>query len=176
MLEALITSKTRIKLLLKFFLNTESESYLRGLENDFCESTNAIRLELNKFEEAGLLITNTKGNKKIFRANTLHPLFSDINSIIHKYVGIDQIIKRIIVKLGNLEKVFLLGKLAAGNDSEQIDLLLVGNEVDVEYVKSLVQKAEAYISRKIFFRICQSNELESNLQTNNGKFLLIWQR
>ncbi|MEI6823713.1 MAG: ArsR family transcriptional regulator, partial [Bacteroidota bacterium] len=103
MIEALITSKTRIKLLLKFFLNSEKESYLRGLENDFSESTNSIRLELNKFEKAGLLNTSTKGNKKIFKANTQHPLFSDINSILNKYVGIDQIIKRIVNKLGNLE-------------------------------------------------------------------------
>jgi len=31
MLQALITSKTRIKLMLKFFLNTSSTGYLRGL-------------------------------------------------------------------------------------------------------------------------------------------------
>ena len=51
MLDTLITSKTRIKLLLKFFLNAQTKSYLRSLEGEFGESTNAIRLELNKFEE-----------------------------------------------------------------------------------------------------------------------------
>lgn len=176
MLEALITSKTRIKLLLKFFLNSESESYLRGLESDFCESTNAIRLELNKFEEAGLLHAINRGNKKIFRANTFHPLFADINSIIHKYVGIDQIIKRIINKLGNLEKVFLTGSLAAGNDSSHIDLLFVGIDIDTEYLSQLIHKAEAFISRKIVFQICNPNELDVKLFAKNEKFLLIWQR
>lgn len=176
MLEALITSKTRIKLLLKFFLNSESESYLRGLEYDFCESTNAIRLELNKFEEAGLLHAINRGNKKIFRANTFHPLFADINSIIHKYVGIDQIIKRIINKLGNLEKVFLTGSLAAGNDSSHIDLLFVGIDIDTEYLSQLIHKAEAFISRKIVFQICNPNELDVKLFAKNEKFLLIWQR
>ena len=176
MLEALITSKTRIKLLLKFFLNSESESYLRGLESDFCESTNAIRLELNKFEEAGLLHAINRGNKKIFRANTFHPLFADINSIIHKYVGIDQIIKRIINKLGNLEKVFLTGSLAAGNDSKHIDLFFVGYDIDTEYLSQLIHKAEAFISRKIVFQICNPNELDVKLFAKNEKFLLIWQR
>lgn len=176
MIEALITSKTRIKLLLKFFLNSESESYFRGLESDFCESTNAIRLELNKFEEAGLLHAINRGNKKIFRANTFHPLFADINSIIHKYVGIDQIIKRIINKLGNLEKVFLTGSLAAGNDSKQIDLLFVGVDIDTEYLSQLIHKAEAFISRKIVFQICNPNELDVKLFAKNEKFLLIWQR
>jgi len=64
MIEALITSKTRIKLLLKFFLNTQEESYLRSLENDFNESTNAIRIELNKLEEAGLLYHQIKETRK----------------------------------------------------------------------------------------------------------------
>jgi len=57
MIEALISSKTRIKLLLKFFLNSSNKSYLRGLESEFGDSTNGIRLELNKLEEAGLLTT-----------------------------------------------------------------------------------------------------------------------
>ena len=176
MIEALITSKTRIKLLLKFFLNSEKESYLRGLENDFSESTNSIRLELNKFEKAGLLITSTKGNKKIFKANTQHPLFSDINSILHKYVGIDQIIKRIINKLGNLEKVFLTGSLAAGNDSKSLDLIFVGDSLDIVYLSHLVQKSESFISRKILFKICNQIELELILKDNTDNFLLIWQQ
>ena len=85
MLETLITSKTRLKLLLKFFLNSNSSSYLRELESEFHESTNAIRLELNRFEEAGLLQSQTKGNKKFYHANTDHPLYPDINSILLKY-------------------------------------------------------------------------------------------
>ncbi len=50
MLGTLITSKTRVKLLLKFFLNSNAKAHLRGLETEFGESSNAIRLELNRFE------------------------------------------------------------------------------------------------------------------------------
>jgi len=75
MLEALITSKTRLKLLLKFFLNSDTTGYLRSLEPEFGESTNAIRQELNRFEQAGLLAADKKGNKKVYHANTRHPLF-----------------------------------------------------------------------------------------------------
>jgi len=62
MIEALISSKTRIKLLLKFFLNSNATSYLRGLESEFGESTNSIRIELNRFEEAGMLTSYNQGN------------------------------------------------------------------------------------------------------------------
>ncbi len=73
MLETLITSKTRVKLLMKFFLNYHNISYLRDLASEFGESTNAIRLELNKMEEAGLLLATHKGNKKLFKANAKTP-------------------------------------------------------------------------------------------------------
>ena len=64
MIEALISSKTRIKLLLKFFLNSSNRAYLRGLEEEFVESTKAIRLELNNLEKAGMLSIDVHGNKK----------------------------------------------------------------------------------------------------------------
>ncbi len=51
------------------------KAYLRSLENEFGESSNAIRIELNRFEEAGMLVSFTEGNKKLFKANTEHPLF-----------------------------------------------------------------------------------------------------
>ena len=69
MLDTLISSKTRVKLLLKFFLNSNTRSYLRSLETEFGESTNAIRIEINRFEQAGMLSSELVGNKKMFRAN-----------------------------------------------------------------------------------------------------------
>lgn len=100
MIGSLITSKTRIKLLLRFFLNSQTTGYLRSLEADFGESTNSIRIELNKMENAGLLKSTTAGNKKLFFANTSHPLFNDINSILKKFVGI---IKLLTASLPRLE-------------------------------------------------------------------------
>jgi DeoR/GlpR family transcriptional regulator of sugar metabolism len=81
MLEALITSKTRIKLLLKFFLNPSTSAHLRGLATEFNESSNAIRLELNRLEDAGMLTTVSEGNKKLFQVNKKHALFNSYNKL-----------------------------------------------------------------------------------------------
>ncbi len=74
MIDTLITSQTRIKLLKKFFLNSSTRAHLRGLESEFGESSNGIRIELNRFEEAGLLHSLRDGNKKVYQANSGHPL------------------------------------------------------------------------------------------------------
>lgn len=159
MLDTLITSKTRIKLLLKFFLNSKTSSYLRNLETEFGESTNSIRLELNKFEEAGLLKTSTHGNKKVFKANTKHPMFSDIQNILMKYTGIDKIVEQVISRLGNVEMVYIVGDLAKGIDSPIIDLILVG-DIDKNYLLNLAEKAEKLINKKIRFVIFGSTEFK----------------
>ena len=102
MLDTLISSKTRVKLLLKFFLNSSTSSYLRGLQSEFEESSNAIRLELNILESAGSLTSNIDGNKRFFRANTEHPMFDDISRIVYKFTGLDTIVEKVVEGLRDL--------------------------------------------------------------------------
>lgn len=175
MLDTLITSKTRIKLLLKFFLNSNSVSYLRNLEVEFGESTNAIRLELNRFENAGLLVSSSNGNKKYYRANAAHPLFPDINNIVMKYMGLDLILSNVVNKIGALDKVILCGDLARGLDSKIIDLIFAGNNIDQSYLMKLVNKVEKLINRRIRYIVYSEEELKSYTKDiGKDEFLILW--
>ena len=64
MLGELITSKTRIRLLLKFFINIANHGYLNSLANEFGESTNSVRKELNNLTSAGYLEKYNKNNSR----------------------------------------------------------------------------------------------------------------
>lgn len=159
---------------MKFFLNSNNQDYLRNLENDFGDSTNSIRQELMKLEDAGLLTSASKGNKKYFRANITHPLFSDINSIVMKVSGLDQLLKRVIEKLGELNEVYLIGDLGRGIDSELIDLVFVGN-INRDYLNKLIGKAEKHINKKIRFVIWNTSEFEQKrLKIISKDDLLLW--
>ncbi len=172
MLNSIITSKTRIKLLLKFFLNSNTKSYLRNLEQEFGESTNAIRVELNRLEDAGLLQSEIEGNKKYFKANTSHPLFFDINSILKKIVGIDKLIERVLNEIGDLEQAYITGDFAKGTDSPIIDLVLIGEDLDTNFIKGLISKAEKLVERKIRYLILTNEEM--GVYFKNKPTLLIW--
>ena len=172
MIESLITNKTRLKLLLKFFLNKETTSYLRNLEQEFGESSNAIRLELNRLEQADLLKSNFNGNRKYFRANDNHPLYSEINSILQKTVGLDTVINKILKKVGDLNEAYLIGDLAIGKESAIIDLLLIGNKIDTRFVVALVSKAEKLVNKKIRYLILSEKEKTDYLEKQNA--LHIW--
>ncbi len=154
-IDTLISSKTRIKLLLKFFLNSGMKAYLRSLEQEFGESSNAIRIELNRLEEAGMLSSATQGNRKYYHANTQHPLYNELHSILIKHVGIDKILEHLVGRLGDLQAVYLVGSFAKGLDSGVIDLVMVG-QIDTAVLSNLVAKAENMISRRIRFVVFEN--------------------
>lgn len=107
-----------------------------------------------------MLKSNVEGKKKIFQANTAHPLFKEIHNILLKQVGIDKIIENVIVRLGDVEKVFLVGTFAKGMDSQIIDLIFIG-EIDKSYLLNLVDKVEELIHRKIRYLIYTQEEFEA---------------
>lgn len=172
MLETLVTSKTRVKLLLKFFLNPNTSAYLRGLTSEFGESSNAVRLELNRLEKAGMLTSKNVGNKRIFQVNKEHSLFDPIHHIVQKYIGLDKIIDFVVNKLGNLESAYLCGDLAKGKASDVIDLIFIGN-IDRNYLNTAIVKAQNLTGKKIKYLIYKSEEALD--KTFNGQdYLLIW--
>jgi DNA-binding transcriptional ArsR family regulator len=163
MIGSLITSHTRIKLLKKFFLNSSTKAHLRGLEAEFGESSNSIRIELNRLEGAGLLNSLRDGNKKVYQANLNHPLFCDIHNIILKETGIDRVIEKVIHRIGKLMCVYLTGDFAHGKDSPVIDLILVGDNIDREYLSRKVSQAEELVGRKVKYIVLDPGEADSHL-------------
>lgn len=175
MLDALITSKTRLRLLLRLFLNSSNSAYLKELAKEFDESSNAVRLELNRFEKAGLIEAQMNGNKKMFRANVHHPLYNDIRNIIHKTVGIDQIVDEVITKLGAVEQAYLTGDFAIGKDGKTLDILLVGKDINKIYLHQLIDRTEMMIKRRIRYLILSPAEAAGYLDDGNGS-MLIWDK
>ena len=148
LLESLITSKTRIKLLLKFFLNPETRAYLQELATEFGESSNGIRVELNRLTEAKLLQSKNSGRTVLYKANTNHALYQDIRNVVRKYVGIDRLVEDLVAELGQVDAAYITGDYARGVDSGLIDLVLVG-QVNPDSLRKAIEKTGKLIRRKI---------------------------
>ena len=149
MLDSLISSKTRLKLLIRFFLNLAKSSHLRRLASDFNESTNSIRLELNNLSGAGYLIKKKVGNKVKYLANSNHPLFSIIVKLVRKHTGIENIISNILSSIDNIKAIYLVGDYAKGIDSGVIKIYVEGIFKDKRYISEILNKTEEKINRKI---------------------------
>ena len=156
MLDSLITSKTRLRLLIKFFLNIANKGYLNGLANEFGESTNSVRKELNNLSSAGYLEKFNENNKVVYKANTSHPLFKIIQKIVKKHLGIEEILETVLKRMGEVKKIMILGDYAEGIDSGHIEILIVGEKIREDYLKEITPKIEKKINRKVSFFVSNS--------------------
>jgi len=171
----LISSKTRIKLLIRFFFNPNTRSYLRELAKEFNVSTNSVREELNQLTRTGLLNSQKSGRQVFYKANPKHPLFAELKSMVGKVMGIDQVVDGIVSRLGDLESAYLLDDYAEGKDTGIIDLLLVG-DIDQYHLNDLSRKTERYIKRKIRSLVLSRDEYkEFEPKLKDVPNILIWE-
>ena len=172
----LITSKTRINLLVRFFFNPGTKAYLRELSKDLKISSNAVREELNQLTKTQLLTSEREGRNVFYTANKDHPLFPELKSMVSKVMGLDQVIESIITRLGDLDKAYIIDDYADGKDTGIIDLVLVGN-IDQYHLNDLSRKTERYIKRKIRSLVLTREEFvvfEPKLE--NRPYFLAWER
>ncbi len=158
-LQALISSKTRVRLLTRLFLNPTARAYLRELAKEFNVSTNSVREELNQLTNAKLLKKEKNGRTIYYCANQEHPLFPELNSMVKKVLGIDQVLDSIIKRLGNLEKAYVIDDYAEGKDTGIIDLVFVG-EIDQHQINHLSKPLEQYLQKKLRILVLSLQESE----------------
>lgn len=176
LLSGLITSKTRIKILMRLFLNSSGSAYLRELADDFQASPSQVKDELDQLRKAKLLISNKEGRQVLFSANREHPLFNELHSMVRKALGMDEILESIIKRLGNLQKAMLIDDYAEGKDTGIIDLVLIG-DIDTTNLLDLTTKTERYIERKIRTLTMTQEEYEDNGAIfNNRPQFVLWQQ
>ena len=102
MLENIITSETRLRLLIKFFISQANKGHLNGLASEMGGSTNKIRKELNNLQEAGYLQKVKVDNKVEYKANIEHPLFEVLRKVVMKHLGLEDIVENVLERMGKI--------------------------------------------------------------------------
>ncbi len=159
---------------MKFFLNPGTRAYLRELASEFGESTNSVRVELNRLTKAKIIYAENVGRVVEYQANKNHTLFNELKSLVRKYAGVDKLIETLIKKLGDVKVAYLVGDYARGVDSGLIDIILIGKINKVE-LDRIAERRGKDISRKIRPMVLTVEELYSlweQLDMDNA--LLIW--
>ena len=137
MLQNRITSKIRLKILVKVFTNAAINAYLRGLANEMQESNNVILKKLNNFKVAYYLKREVFQNQISYKANTNLPLYRKHNNIIFQQIGLDFLVF-----------FFVIGNFINLINSGTIDRLVNGHKF-TEYIKNLSFKIEKEIKRMV---------------------------
>ena len=92
-----------------------------------------------------------------------------------KEAGIDRVIDKVIHRLGNLICIYLTGDFARGKDSPVIDLILVGENIDREYLARKIMQAEELVGRKVSYVVLNPDEADCHLmKLKKSDLLPLW--
>ena len=90
-------------------------------------------------------------------------------------MGVEYVVDYILERVGNLEEVYLVGKLAKGQDAEVINIVLVGDNLDKVFLIEQIEKAEKKINKKIQYIIYSSKEFNvDKIKEGRVNPLLLW--
>ena len=90
-------------------------------------------------------------------------------------MGLDQLIEKVVHKLGNVTRAYITGKIAKGLDDQEIDFVLIGDEIDKDFLVTLIGKVETLIKRKVKCFILRCDE-EKEYLTGFPEALLLWEK
>ena len=176
MLDKLITSKTRRKLLTIFLTNPGSKFYLRELSRKTNEQVNAVRKELNKLCDMGLLKTEKIANLHYYCVNREFALFNELRNIIIKTDPISSLISMALQNIkgelkANLTSVILFGSVARNEirEDSDIDFIVICKELpkgwrERDHIAIELEKTGFGFGRAVHIELLTENEFEFSVK------------
>lgn len=161
-LEDLITSKVRIKILKLFFGNPKEMYHVRGISRETTEEINAVRRELSRLEEAGIIKKESRGNRVYYWARPDYPMYGDMISIVAKDTNLGAALVSSKTKLGKPAFVMFSGKFArykSRKKDDEVDILVVGDIILPE-LATIVRAEESKRGHEINYTVMSRDEFE----------------
>jgi predicted nucleotidyltransferase len=150
MLEALFSSRVRVRLLTIFLLNPDTRFHARVLAKMVGAQYSGVWKELKNLEQAGLLFSESSAIFKAYFVNSRFSILPELRSIILKTAGAGDMIRRELEGIGQMEVAFVYGSFAAGDADRQsdIDLMLVG-KIDLTRLAPIIARLEKDLGRAV---------------------------
>ena len=168
--DALLT-KTQQRVLGLLFAQPEKTFYATELMKRTGTGSGAAQRELLKLDQSGLVTVTRVGHQKHFQANQASPLFSEVQSIVLKTVGLVEPLRRALRPFAkDITAAFVYGSVAKGSDRSQsdIDLLLLSDTLTYGDVFGALEAASAQLGRKINPTVYARSEMAKRLRGKNA--------
>lgn len=167
-LTKLFGSKTRTKILEKFFLEYESGNtdgfHMRALSRDLDEQINSIKRELDSLEDLHILKSKEEAKKKYFFLNKNFFLLEEFKNIFLKTYNPHDTIKKFFKDQESLNLVLIneaLSKRLTWNSNNIVDIFLIW-EIDKILFNDFL--AKTFFNRKIKYAIITHEDFKKRLE------------
>ena len=112
----------------------------------------SLQRELNRLAAAGLVDAQAVGNMRRFQANPKSPVYAELVALTRKTLGTVPVLREALqALLPALQSAWVYGSVAKQTDTAQsdVDVMLVGEGLQLSQVLAALEPAEAKLGRKI---------------------------
>ncbi len=176
---------TRQKVLGLFFGQPWRDFSVSELIAEAGAGSGGVQRELKRLISSGLVLAESIGRQRRYRANPASPVYAELCSIVRKTIGpADQLRAALEPLADQLEVALMFGSVAKGTDTAQsdIDVLLVSNSLTLEVVFEALEEAEAALGRPIQPTLYTSEEFQRRRDSQSpfvrnvlaGEHVVLW--
>ncbi|MBM3166597.1 MAG: hypothetical protein FJZ94_04015 [Chloroflexi bacterium] len=172
MLETLLGSRLRSKVMGWLFSHPDERYFVRQLANLVNEDSTNVSRELARLEKTGILVSTTEGKQRYYQANRQSPLFNELRGLIIKTAGLADVLREVLVPLAEqIALALVYGSMASGeaNSASDIDLLVVG-DIDETALHRALSEAENRLGRPVNYTLMSQAEFDRK-RSQKGGFL-----
>ena len=169
MIEKLLGSRLRTKLLGWLLSHSDESFFVRQMEHLIQEDSTNISRELRRLEQMGIVQSENRANLKYYKINPKCPFYEELKGLFLKTVGAPAVIKEVLKDIEGIDTAFIYGSLAKGqgDSGSGLDLFLVGDIDEDKFLESL-PNLERRLGREINYTISGLEEFRKKKKEGNG--------
>jgi len=174
MIEQLLGSKTRVKLLQLFLSNPNRSFYVREITRKIDEQINSVRRELSNLLNIGIIVSDTTNNRLYYEANQKYEFYEPLRQIFGKGANTDvakttkTAEQEELKALGNVELLVYTGRLTR-DERAGVDVLIVGN-TNANAVQKFLSELEKQEGKELRYTVMTLTDFRYRQQVRD-KFL-----
>ncbi len=175
MLEELFVSRVRVKILQLFLTNpADSLFHVREIVRRVSEEINAVRRELARMEKFGMVSSEWRANRRLYKFRRDYIFYKELLSLVAKTSGLGGNLVKNKGKLGKIKFSFISTRFLKGtqSSSEDVDLLVVGNIVLPE-LQSIIADEQAKREAEINYSFMDEAEFKFRVKRRDPFILRV---
>jgi hypothetical protein len=174
MLEELFVSRVRVKILQLFLTSGDTLLHVREIVRRVDEEINAVRRELARMEKFGMVTSEWRANRRLYRFRKDYVFFPELLALVSKSVGLGGNIVQSKGKLGKIKYAFISARFLKGSqaDPEQVDLLIVGQLILPE-LQSIIADEQAKRETEINYSYMDEAEFQFRVRRRDPFILRV---
>lgn len=165
----LLFGRTRSRLLAALYSKPDTHFFVRQLARHIHGSAGTVQRELITLTSAGLITRNSRENQVLYQANSKHPIFPELHSLLAKTTGVFSILSEALAPLAQeIEFAFVYGSFARGQEKAEsdIDLMVIG-EMTLDGLLQSLAPVEQKLGRPVNPTIFARQEVRARIHTDN---------